>query len=169
MKFSRFLIVALVSLSVLTTSAVAKDNPTAKKFQYVQLNRFAVQDGIDFPADYRLTIDEDLNKAVGKIPGVKQVLREGEALPEAQPVLLITGTITKYKKGNQATRYLVGFGAGSTVIDAHIKCVDAVTKELLFETDVDGKVVMGLMGGQSEGANNGLAKEIAKDVKNKFF
>jgi hypothetical protein len=63
----------------------------------------------------------------------------------------------------------VGFGAGATVIGAHIKCYDAATKELLLERDVDGKVIMGLMGGKSEGANNGLAKEIAKNVKQKFL
>jgi hypothetical protein len=128
-----------------------------------------VQQGVDLPPDYQLTIDEDLNKELAKIKGMKQVLREGETLPKEEPVLLLTGTITKYKKGNQAARYLVGFGAGSTVIDAHIKCYDAVTKDLLFERDVDGKVIMGMMGGKSEGANNGLAKEIAKNIKQKFI
>ena len=63
----------------------------------------------------------------------------------------------------------MGFGAGATVIDAHIKCYDATTKEMLLEQDVDGKVAMGVMGGKSEGANNGLAKEIAKDIKKTFF
>lgn len=95
--------------------------------------------------------------------------REGEPLPSAEPILLVTGTITKYYKGSQAKRYLVGFGAGATVIGAHIKCYDAATNELLLERDVDGKVVMGIMGGKSEGANNGLAQEVARDIKQKFL
>jgi hypothetical protein len=165
-------IVVIASALVLTASASAenKSGKTAdKKYEYVQVNRFDVQQGVDLPPDYQLTIVEDLNKQLGKIKGMKQVLREGEALPEGHPVLVVTGTVTKYKKGNQAERYLVGFGAGSTVIDAHIKCFDAATKELLFEHDVDGKVVIGIMGGKSEGANNGLAKEITKDIRQNFF
>lgn len=172
MRSVRFLTAVIASAFVLTSFAAAekKAGKTAEeKYEYVQVNRFDVGQGVDLPADYQLTIIEDLNKELAKIKGMKQVLREGEALPETQRVLLVTGVVTKYKKGNQATRYLVGFGAGSTVIDAHIKCYDATTKELLFERDVDGKVIMGIMGGKSEGANNGLAKEIAKDIKQKFF
>ena len=171
MKFRLFMMATIAGISLLTATATAQNTGkmVEKKYQYVQVNRFEVQQGLDLPPDYQLTIDEDLNKELAKIKGVKQVLREGETLPEKEHVLLLTGTITKYKKGNQATRYLVGFGAGATVIDAHIKCYDAVTKDLLFERDVDGKVIMGMMGGKSEGANNGLAKEIAKNIKQKFI
>jgi hypothetical protein len=171
MKFRLFMMAAIAGISLLTATATAQNTGKTdeKKYQYVQVNRFNVQQGVDLPPDYQLTIDEDLNKELAKIKGMKQVLREGETLPAEEPVLLLTGTITKYKKGNQAARYLVGFGAGSTVIDAHIKCYDAVTKDLLFERDVDGKVIMGMMGGKSEGANNGLAKEIAKNIKQKFI
>jgi hypothetical protein len=171
MKFRLFMMAAIAGISLLTATATAQNTgkTAEKKYQYVQVNRFDVQQGVALPPDYQLTIDEDLNKELAKIKGMKQVLREGETLPKEEPVLLLTGTITKYKKGNQAARYLVGFGAGSTVIDAHIKCYDAVTKDLLFERDVDGKVIMGMMGGKSEGANNGLAKEIAKNIKQKFI
>jgi len=40
---------------------------------------------------------------------------------------------------------------------------------VLLDRKVDGKVVMGVMGGKSEGATNGLAKEVAKVTKEKFF
>lgn len=169
---SKLLSIAVIASAVaLTASAPAQKDPSTtsgKKYQYIQVNRFGVEQGVDFPPDYQLTIDEDLNKELGKIKGMKQVLREGEPLPEADPVLVVTGTITKFRKGNQAARYLVGFGAGATIIGAHIKCYDAATKELLLERDVDGKVIMGMMGGKSEGANNGLAKEVAKDIKEKL-
>ena len=172
MKSAILSIAVIASVFAFTASAAAQKTSSStgeKKYQYVQVNRFDLKQGVDLPPDYLLTIDEDLNKELAKIKGMKQVMREGEPLPQGEPVLLVTGTITKYKKGNQAKRYLVGFGAGSTVIGAHIKCYDATTKELLLESDVDGKVVMGLMGGKSEGANNGVAKEIAKDIKKKFF
>ena len=168
---SKFLSIAVfASAFALAASATAQQNSSTtsgNKYQYVQVNRFAVEPGLDFPPDYQLTIDEDLNKVLWKIKGIK-VLREGEPLPQSEPVLVVTGTITKFKKGNQAARYLVGFGAGATVIGAHIKCFDAATKEVVLERDVDGKVIMGMMGGKSEGANNGLAKEVAKDIKEKL-
>lgn len=171
MKLTRLvvLVITIAFVSSLGRAQNQSNKATDVKYDSIQVNRFDVAPGIDFPPDYRLTIDEDLNKVLGSIKGVKHVLREGETVPGEARLLSITGTITKYSKGNQAARYLVGFGAGSTVIGAHIKCFDATSKELLFEKDVDGKVVMGLMGGKSEGANNGLAKEIAKDIKKKFF
>ena len=171
MKSKLLSIAVFASAFALAASATAQKSPgtsSGNKYQYVQINRFAVEQGLDFPPDYQLTIDEDLNKELWKIKGMKQVLREGEPLPQSEPVLVVTGTITKFKKGNQAARYLVGFGAGATVIGAHIKCFDAATKEVVLERDVDGKVIMGMMGGKSEGANNGLAKEVAKDIKEKL-
>jgi hypothetical protein len=38
-----------------------------------------------------------------------------------------------------------------------------------FEKDVDGKVIMGLFGGDSKGATDGLAKEVAKDARNRPY
>jgi maltose-binding protein MalE len=46
---------------------------------------------------------------------------------------------------------------------------DAATGNVLFEKDVEGKVIIGLMGGDSAGATRGLAKEVAKVTKKKFF
>ena len=169
LKRAVVLITGLASVLALTAHAVEKKSGAEPKYPYVQVNRFAVQEGVDLPPDYQLEIVEDLNKELGKIKGLKQVFREGEDLPKGQPALVLTGTVTKYQKGSQAKRYLVGFGAGETVIGAHLKCYDAATHEVLFEKDVDGRVVMGIMGGKSEGANNGLAKEIVKDIKKEFF
>ena len=82
MKSARFSIAVIAATFVLTTSTIAEkksDNASDKKYQYVQINRFDVQSGIDFPPDYQLAIVEDLDKQLGKMKGVKQVLREGEA------------------------------------------------------------------------------------------
>jgi len=150
-------------------TAQDKNGKTNTHYEFIQINRFDVAPGMDFPDTYRTKIDEDLFRALQTIKGIKQVLRDGESLPVAAPVLRIAGTITNFKKGNRAARYVVSFGAGATVIDAHIRCYDARTNQLLFEHDVDGKVVFGMIGGKSDGANNGLAREVAKDVKQKFY
>ena len=68
-----------------------------------------------------------VGSAMGRLP------REGEALPEGRLVLQITGRVTRFRKGSQAKRYLIGFGAGSTVVVAQVKFYDAASGELLLE------------------------------------
>jgi hypothetical protein len=139
------------------------------KYPFIQVKQLEVQQGVDLPPDYQVTIVEDLIKKLSKVKGVKQVFREGEALPEGQPVLLVTATVTKFKKGNQAERYLVGFGAGETLVETQLKCFDAATKALLLDQKVDGREVMGIMGGKSENASGGLAYEITDYIKQDFY
>ena len=139
------------------------------KYPFIQVKQVEVQQGVDLPPDYQVTIVEDLIKKLSKVKGVQQVFREGEALPDGQPVLVVTATVTKFKKGNQAERYLVGFGAGATVIETQLKCFDQTTKALLLDQKVDGREVMGVMGGKSENANSGLAYEITSYIKQDFY
>jgi hypothetical protein len=166
LQFTSFAVLATALVFALPAMAGEKFEP---KYQFIQVKQFDVQPGVDLPPDYQVAIVEDLVKKLSKVKGVKQVLREGEALPEGQPVLLVTGTVTKFKKGNQAERYLVGFGAGETLIEAHINCYDANSKTLLLEHKVDGRVAIGIMGGKSESANGGLANEITGQIKDNFY
>jgi hypothetical protein len=150
--------------------ALGGEKKGGTRYEYVQVDRFNVaEDVVDFPADYQIGIMEDLIKALQRTKNLTGVLREGETLPEGKQVLHLTGTVTKFKKGSQAARYLVGFGAGATVVVAQVRFYDATTKQLLLERKADGKVWIGVMGGKSAGATNGLAKEIVKVVKANFL
>ncbi len=164
---ARATIAAFVVLAI--PAGAAGKSKWQPKYEFIQVKQLDVPQGINLPPDYRVTIVEDLIKQLGKIKGVKQVFREGETLPQGQPVLLITGTVTKFKKGNQAERYLVGWGVGETLIQAQLKCYDAATNSLLFDQKVDGREAMGIMGGKSENANSSLAAEIASYIKQNFF
>jgi hypothetical protein len=98
-----------------------------------------------------------------------QVLRQGETPAEANtPTLQLVDTVNEFNKGNRAVRYMVGFGAGKTKVKAHVKFVDSATGDILFEKNVDGKVWIGFIGGESIGATRGLAKEVAKVAKRSF-
>jgi hypothetical protein len=77
--------------------------------------------------------------------------------------------VKEYKAGSRAKRYLIGFGAGKTKVVADVKFIDMQTQQVVFEKQVDGKVMIGVLGGDSMGAANGLAKEIAKVTKKQFF
>jgi len=139
------------------------------KYQNIEVMRFVVKEGIEFPPDYLVTMMEELVTQLKETKKFQEVLREGEKPDNAEaPTLRLTGTVTEYRKGSRAKRYLVGFGAGKTKIVAHIQFSDPAVG-VLYEDDVDGKVVMGGMGGESVGATRGLAKEVAKVTKQQFF
>jgi hypothetical protein len=101
------------------------------------------------------------------MPDKQMETKTAETVP-ADNVLYVTGLITQYKQGNRAARYVIGLGAGRAKLKAHIKVADS-KGNVLLEKDVDGNVVIGLFGGNSNGITRGLARELAKDMVKKFF
>lgn len=163
----------LVALFIASPVAAQDKKATIQKnkYQQIEVTRFEVKSGIVFPAEYQVSMTEDLVAQLQETKKFKQVLRLGEASSDANaPAIKLVGQITEYKAGNRAMRYMIGFGAGKTKVVAHIKFVDRATGDVLFEKDVDGKVILGgLVKGESIGATRGLAKEVAKLASEKFF
>jgi hypothetical protein len=161
-------LLGLFAMAALSTPAHAAST-TKGHYRVIEVQRFAISPGLDFPQDYLVALMEDVVEQLGKSKRFQQVLRQGETPAQANaPALKLTGTITKFKKGNRALRYAVGFGAGKTSVKANVQFIDQATGEVLFQKDVDGKVWIGFMGGESSGATRGLAKEVAKVAKNRF-
>lgn len=169
-----FLLAMLLAIGMCAPAVSAQKKAVAgqhkDRFRNIEVAPFEVKEGVDFPREWLNLMTEQMMLQLKDTGKFKQILRPGETPAEAaEPVLKLSGTVITYKAGSRAKRYWVGFGAGKTVIKAHIKVVDRATGELLFEDDVDGKVVMGVFGGESEGATRGLAKEIAAKTKKEFF
>lgn len=161
-------LLALVGLGAHTATAGDKKE-IDHKYETVEVATFDTKEGIAFPPDFSVRLNEELVMELQKSKRFAEVLREGEApREEGAPALKLVGTITEFKKGSQMKRYLIGFGAGKTKIVASIKFVDRTTGDVVFEDQVDGKVIMGLAGGESMGAAHGLAKEVAKVAKQKL-
>jgi hypothetical protein len=159
--------------------------------QSIEVERFDVKEGIDFPASSVDVIMTEIVDELTKLKKFRQVRATTvlaspakpaaetgttTSAPETDPTpekanagLLLTGTITKYKPGNRAMRYFVGFGAGTTRIVASIKLVEKATGKVILEQDVDGKVIIGLFGGDSSGAARGLASGVARVTKKAVF
>src|SRR5579864_8101368 len=162
------LLVGLATLSIAVSSA-SDATPHAGQYQNIQIMRFDTLNGIDFPSEYLVTMMEELVHELGATNRFQQVLREGETPAVANtPTIQLIGTVTQFNKGNRAVRYMVGFGAGKTKVKARVKFVDSVTGRILLEKDVDGRVWIGFIGGESIGATRGLAKEVAKVAKHVF-
>ena len=160
-------VIAALTLAAL---AFAGEKKHKNKYQNIEVVRFDIKEGVNFPADYLHTMTEELVSQLQQTGKFGQVLREGETPDKADaPTVRLVGTVTEFQPGSRAKRYLVGFGSGKTKIVAHVKFLDKATGEVLFEDDVDGKVWQGNVGGESIGATRGLAKEVAKVSKQQFF
>ena len=143
---------------------------TAVPYTALEISPLEVPSGIDLPGDFQAALTQSLVEQMETTHKFAQVFvrgRKPDGAPEAP--LRLTGSITDYKKGSRAVRYLAGpaalAGPGKTSLKAHVQFIDTASGAVKFETDVDGKVAMGLMGGDSKGAARGLAKEVAKNAK----
>jgi hypothetical protein len=168
------MLLSLLAVLLLVAPVVAggqkKDDGLKNQFQNIEVAQFDVKEGIEFPAENMDAMMGEIVSELQDIKKFKQVSRAGEtpADPTA-PTLQLVGTVTKYKAGSRAKRYLIGFGAGKTKVVAHVKFIDKATGKVLLERDVDGKVVLGLFGGKSKTSLRDVGKEIASVAKKQFF
>src|SRR5581483_8898301 len=149
---------------------VAGDGIQKGKYNVIEVAKFELAPGIDLPPEFQESLSEDVLKQLEHTRKFNQVLGPGQQPSDAGSARLkLAGTVIKFKPGSRATRYLVGFGAGATKIVANIRFIDGNSGTVLLERKVDGKVIIGVFGGDSKGAANGLAKELAKVTKSRFF
>jgi hypothetical protein len=164
--------ILLLFLFCATASILGEDGAKEWKspIRYLSLEVAAFRPGleIDIPADYLSDMTRETVQLLKESGHFIQVLNEGERLlGPPKPNLKLTGTVTHFTPGSRVERMAVGFGAGSTIIRAHIQLRDRLTGQLVYEQDVDGKVIVGM--GSSKGATRGVAKEIAKVIDRHFF
>jgi hypothetical protein len=164
-------IAVVVTMILPVVQAVAANAAKAKnQYHVIVVNLFTVQEGVGFPLDYLATMQEELMRQVKKKnPVFTDVLRPGETPsdPNAR-VVYLDGMVTEFHPGSRTLRYMVGPFVGKTKIVAHIRVTDPASDETFLEKYVDGKVIGGFIGGESIGATQGLANEVAKDAHKVF-
>lgn len=170
----RRILFALLAAFVLATPIIAsgqkKDASLKNQFQNIEVANFDIKEDVKFPADSLNAMMDEIVKELQDLKKFKQVLRPGETPTDSGgPTVQLLGTVTKYQAGSRAKRYLIGFGAGKTKIVAHVKFIDKGTGNVLFEKDVDGKVVIGIFGGDSKTSFRDVGKEVAEVAKKQFF
>ena len=173
-----FLIVIFLFAIPAFAQGTKNANASAPAVKSIEVKRFDVKQGVEFPAtalDVMSTEIVDELVKLKKFSQVKLTVPPGTAAAEPakvdgpEPELVLTGTVTKYEPGDRAKRYLLGPFGGKTNIVATIKITERATGKILLEKDVDGKVVIGVFGGNSNGATRGLAKEVATTTKKALF
>jgi hypothetical protein len=143
--------------------------PEKGKYQNAEVAPFTAQEGVQVTPEQLKELTDAVVKELQGIKKFQQVSLEGVAADAQAPTLKVTATVTKFKAGSRAKRYMIGFGAGKSKVIAHVRFIDRETGGVLYEFDADGDVVMGVFGGTSGGAKSELAGQVAKAAKKKFF
>jgi hypothetical protein len=175
-----YLLSALLSAVLLAAQAQTAADPASArsatppgpslikdKYQLVEVDRFVLKQGLEFPAEYLQRVREEVANQLVKEKLFARVVQPGETLGADQgPVIRLAGMIHNYKEGSRAHRYLGGqFGAGNAEIDARISLLDATTAQPLVVQEVRGVLMGGVFGGKDEDVTKALAAQIVAYTK----
>lgn len=168
--FLFFSVVSLLLLFGLVQTVSSDDKPKTRLSKYTMLEvenfdnpRFETKEPM--PNDWVPMIREDIVQRViekHRFHHVADFHDEKVTDPLAERTLVLRGKIVEFTQGSQATRFIVGFGAGKGKIVAQCEFVDKDTGEVIWTRKVDGRVIG--VGQSTEGAVKGLSKEIAKGI-----
>jgi len=164
MKLHRLIVLICAAAAL----AIGQGAAEAKRYQSVQIKAVEIEPDVNLPTDFRAALEFELREQLTQSKAFQAVRGVGQEAANDGTSLNLVTTVTRFNKGSQAKRYLVGFGAGQTKMFARARFVDAESGKVVYEKDVDGRVVMGLLGGDSRGAARGLAKEVAGVAKKQF-
>ena len=155
MKMCRALAADIIFIAAILTAQPAS-------YTAVEVDLFSADRNIAFPADYQMTLEDDIAREISVAFPALIILRQGDPIPDGQRILRISGTVVRFKPGNRAKRYFIGFGAGATVVKAQVRFGDTGTRQVVMIREVEGITWTGVAGGDSQAAANSLAKKIAK-------
>jgi Domain of unknown function (DUF4410) len=131
------------------------------EYHSIEVAKFAVAPEVTLSAEKLTALQDDTVKQLKDSKKLSDVLRAGDSpsSPDA-PRLRLVCTVTKFKPGNQAERYFVGFGAGSTEVYVDVALTDAATGRTLATEELRGLVTAGLFGGQSSDVTRDFARRV---------
>jgi hypothetical protein len=137
----------------------------ASNYRHLAIRTFEADSSDEIPADFQDALREHLLKHLQQTKRFQNVTILDVASPVPSDVdVVLSGKIVKFDRGSRFERYMVP-GMGATSIRALVEYTDIQTGRSLLKTEVAGKVAFGVLGGDSRGATNGLAKSLAKATK----
>jgi hypothetical protein len=137
--------------------------PQAKKASAIQVLMIQ-SDEIKLPAEFQISLYENLIQQLEKLAGFQHVYREGDHNANgAADLLVLRSTVRGFKKGSEMARNVTTV-SGKTSIDIHCQFTDKDGKSVL-ERDLNGKVQF--FGGNLR-ATLDFAKKAAKLAHDNF-
>jgi hypothetical protein len=123
-KFMRNLaaisLAALAGIWLAAAPLAAKDsNP---KFKTVEAKHFDRAEGVELTPEFSDYLYAELRTRLEKTKMFGQVIGEGEVVEEADAPasVVLTGTLTEYKKGNVVESKVIGFGTGKRSLKVQV-------------------------------------------------
>ena len=144
----------------------------ASAYTCIEVAEFVVdKESIESKQDQRAAmIPEELLGAIQKyvtleiplaMPGVTGVAQGEQRCKPGDQVAVLSGTVTDYKPGNRAMRYLVGFGAGAQKFPVQATLTDKATGAVLGSDEIVDRKVAGWAGGSDEKGMEDFSEKIA--------
>jgi hypothetical protein len=130
--------VLLLGLSLaLPTSRVLAAPPLVSKASAIQVMMIQ-SDEIKLPAEFQISLYEDLINQLEKKGGFQRVFRDGDKGATVPDLIILHSNVRGFKKGSEMARNVTTV-AGKTSIDIHCQFTDKDGKVLL-EQNLNGKV-----------------------------
>jgi hypothetical protein len=138
MKFYSSAILWSAVVAVAFTASPLSAQPVKAKASAIQVEMI-VSDEIKLPAEFQISLYENLIRQLEKQGGFEHVYRDGDRrAKDAADLVVLHSTVRGFKAGSERTRRVTTV-AGATSVTIHCEFKNADGKVLL-EQDVNGKV-----------------------------
>ena len=135
-----FWVATLAGILLLSGPAQAKDRTPL--YKNAEAKHFTTAEGVELTPAFVDYFYAELRNELTKDKLVNEVIGEGEAVDDADAPksLIISGTITEFKKGNIVASSLIGFGAGMRCLRMDADVVRRSDKQNLCVLHVHVKI-----------------------------
>lgn len=134
--------IGLVVMALLGLAGTSAAKDTAPVFKTAEAKHFTGAEGVELTPAFYDYFYAELRDELKKSKLVKEVIGEGEAVDDADAdkSVIISGTVTEYKKGSVVKSALIGFGAGMRSLKMDADVVKRSDKQNLGVIHVHVKV-----------------------------
>jgi len=151
--------------ALLLCAAPASSKGAEVKFKTAEARHFDRAEGVELTPEFSDYLYAELRAQLAKTKIFGQVVGEGEVVEDADAPasVVVTGTLTEYKKGNVAAEVIVGFGVGRRSLKMKVNVVRRSDQKILGSIPVEVKAPATW---NEKFLAVEAAKRIAKEVKN---
>lgn len=157
-----FSVALIAAIFAMGATAVPKDE--TPQYKTAEAKHFTTAEGVELSPAFVDYFYAELRNELTKAKLVKEVIGEGETVDDADAPhsLVISGTITEFKKGSVVKSALIGFGAGSRSLKMDADVLRRSDKQNLCVIHVHVKVDPRW---NEKVMAKGAAKEMVKEMK----
>jgi hypothetical protein len=132
----------MVALLLASGNTAANEKNAMPKYKTVEAIHFTQAEGVELSPAFGDYFYAELREELKKAKVAEEVIGEGEAVDDAEAPqsIVITGTITEYKKGSVVKSALIGFGAGMRSLKMDADAVRRSDKQNLGVLHVHVKI-----------------------------